>query len=228
MLSRIATKLVRAGPDRKTRLHDRKGHFVGRGIVELPPALVTWILLHLFGYRARRPWIPLAAARAIERVLTHDSRVLEFGSGMSTPWLARRCRLLVSIESAAAWAERVRPMLSGFSNVEYHVNEDEGAPALAYPDGFFDLAIVDGLQRSAGMRAALPKVRPGGYIYLDNSDNSVSSDDTRYAEDELLRHAAGPPRYIVGFVPAALAPSEGLLVRLSGRSDTGSGIPDRE
>jgi hypothetical protein len=147
---------------------------------------------------------------------------------MSTPWLARRCRLLVSIESVGAWAERVRPMLSGFSNVEYHGNEDEGVPAMAYPDGFFGLAIVDGFQRAVGMRAALPKVRPGGYIYLDNSDNSVLSEDSRDAEDELLRRAARPPRYIVGFVPAGLAPSEGLLVRLSGRSDTRSGVPERE
>ena len=108
-------------------------------------------------------------------------------------------------------------MLSGFSNVDYHVSEDEGVPAMAYPDGFFDLAIVDGFQRAAGMRAALPKVRPGGYIYLDNSDNSVSSDDSRYAEDELLIRSAGPPRYIVGFPPSSLAASEGLLVRLSGR-----------
>jgi hypothetical protein len=54
MLSRIATKLVRADPDRKTRFHDRKGHFVEGGIVGLPYALVTWILLRLFAYRARR------------------------------------------------------------------------------------------------------------------------------------------------------------------------------
>lgn len=228
MLIRIATKLARADPDRKTRLHDRKGHFVGRGIVDLPYASVTWILARLFSYRARRPWIPLPATRAIGRVLTRDSRVLEFGSGMSTPWLGRRCRLLVSIESVEAWAERVRPMLSGYSNVEYHVNQDEGAPAMSYPDGFFDLAIVDGFQRSAGMRAALLKVRSGGYIYLDNSDNSVSSDDTRDAEDELLRSAAGTPKYIVGFAPASLTPSEGLLVRLSGPSDTGSARPGRE
>jgi hypothetical protein len=123
---------------------------------------------------------------------------------------------------------------SRLSNVEYHVNEDEGVPAMAYPDGFFDLAFVDGFQRSAGMRAALVKVRDGGYIYLDNSDNSISSADARDAELALLSRAGEAPRYIIGFAPASLTPSEGLLVRLAERSeesgprdhDTGPRPPD--
>ncbi|MGI6098591.1 MAG: hypothetical protein ACOYD3_02410 [Kiritimatiellia bacterium] len=39
-----------------------------------------------------------------------------------------------------------------------------------YPDRFFDLVVVDGRARAACLRHAVPKVRSGGYVMLDNSE----------------------------------------------------------
>lgn len=39
-----------------------------------------------------------------------------------------------------------------------------------YPDESFDLVLVDGRHRSFCIPHAIPKVRPGGYLMLDNSD----------------------------------------------------------
>ena len=43
------------------------------------------------------------------------------------------------------------------------------------PDASFDLVVIDfleapGAQRPDAVRAAMPKVRPGGYLLLDDSD----------------------------------------------------------
>jgi len=45
-----------------------------------------------------------------------------------------------------------------------------------YPDGSFDLVIVDGRARSSCIRHAPSKIRPGGYLMLDNSERQRYSD----------------------------------------------------
>jgi len=39
-----------------------------------------------------------------------------------------------------------------------------------YADGAFDLVIVDGYARPSAVAHAIPKIRPGGYLLLDDSD----------------------------------------------------------
>ena len=39
-----------------------------------------------------------------------------------------------------------------------------------YPDRYFDLVFVDGMARLSCIFHALSKIRPGGYLLLDNSD----------------------------------------------------------
>jgi hypothetical protein len=41
----------------------------------------------------------------------------------------------------------------------------------AYPDHTFDLVLVDGRVRTACIEHAISKIRPGGYLMLDNSNN---------------------------------------------------------
>jgi hypothetical protein len=40
-----------------------------------------------------------------------------------------------------------------------------------HPDHTFDLVLVDGLVRTECMQHAIPKIRPGGHLMLDNSNN---------------------------------------------------------
>lgn len=41
-----------------------------------------------------------------------------------------------------------------------------------FPDGHFDIVLVDGRARPACLRHAVPKVRPGGVLILDNADRA--------------------------------------------------------
>jgi len=48
--------------------------------------------------------------------------------------------------------------------------ESYARQADAFPDGYFDLVLVDGRARPSCIKHAVPKVRLGGWMVLDNSD----------------------------------------------------------
>lgn len=135
------------------------------------------------------PWLAPGASRWLEENLRPHMRGFEWGSGRSTLWFARRLAHLTSIESDAAWFHQVSRQLqeSGVANVELrHVPLDhresetyalEYAPLpanpsaiLDLPDASLDFVVVDGWYRPVCTRAALPKLKPGGLLLIDNTD----------------------------------------------------------
>jgi len=73
---------------------------------------------------------------------------------------------------------------------------------------------VDGARRAESARTALAKVKPGGHVYLDNSD--VPYGDFRRARAALIEAAADEPgavRVFRDLCPTQIIVSEGLLVR---------------
>lgn len=70
----------------------------------------------------------------------------------------------------------------------------------AFPDGHFDVVLVDGQARPSCLKHAAPKVRPGGYLILDNAEvPRYLSQAGRYLRDYELRAFMG------------LAPIDGAL-----------------
>ena len=177
----------------------------------------------LFGYRPILPWISYRAIKHLDKLIQPDWKVLEFGSGMSTRWLAPRCKTLVSIESNAGWHSHVTTILksSGISNVEYHFADESAYHAGVlekFPDGFFDFALVDGYNRAGCMKTSLRKVRKGGWVYLDNSDKiegkPLGTQDIQNAEKLLIEHqkkTGGKPKYFCDLMPCYALVTEGVL-----------------
>jgi hypothetical protein len=48
-----------------------------------------------------------------------------------------------------------------------------------HPDHIFDLVLVDGRARTECIRHAIPKIKPGAYLMLDNSNNAAVSQIVR-------------------------------------------------
>lgn len=67
------------------------------------------------------PWLTPAAIALLERMLLPTDRGLEFGSGRSTLWFARRIGRLISVEDDPAWHDRISRQLKELSlgNVDY-------------------------------------------------------------------------------------------------------------
>jgi hypothetical protein len=116
------------------------------------------------------PWFTYPAIEYLNQLDLSDLRVLEFGSGCSTLYWARRAREIVSIEDNRSWYERTKPRLPG--NVDYiHApTRDEIVRAAAALTGPFDIVVNDGVYRYDCALASRPKLADGGMIILDNSD----------------------------------------------------------
>jgi predicted O-methyltransferase YrrM len=209
-----------AGSDtRITRFHDELGQPVplGRALRNGPRALGGGLLRLTLGHRPELPWISYDAQAELARFLTPASRVIEFGSGISTIWYARRAGYVVSIENDRAWYEAIGARLGKFGNVDYRFAADRTAYLSAAPDQEFDLVMIDGNWREDGSRYAIGHLRPGGIIYLDNSDQGSSPDtgDVPAARKQLLEFAARhglPAREFTDFAPTQLHVQRGLMV----------------
>jgi len=131
------------------------------------------------------PYTPLvndgALARFAATVQPHFD-VFEFGSGKSTVWFAQHCHHLVSVENDVDWFKAVRAKLDelGLSADTRLVAFDDSKRGVkdraaeyvavieAFPDECFDLVFVDGKARPWCIRDARVKVKPGGWMVLDD------------------------------------------------------------
>jgi predicted O-methyltransferase YrrM len=159
----------------------RAGRFhTARG--PMPPS--AWLRYPAAWLRARRgrvperPWIVPAAIGWLRRRIRPAWSILELGSGRSTVWFAQRARNLICLEDNDYWARRAAERLSEeHLEVDLRVMPVEEFPGhvASLPDRSFDLVVVDFLEapavsRADALRPGREKVRPGGYLLLDDSD----------------------------------------------------------
>jgi len=128
-----------------------------------------------FTFHPDYPWLTPYANAILLGTLKGNERVIEFGAGRSTIFLARRVKLLISIEHDPVWYHRVLSWLKelGLNNVTLKLIRDDKEyidEIRRYPDEYFDLILIDGLHRLEIFINALPKVKDGGFIIFDNSD----------------------------------------------------------
>lgn len=125
------------------------------------------------------PWLTAESIRLLSGMLRPSDCALEWGSGRSTRWFAQRVGEITSVESDLGWFRRVEATLVGRSNVRYLYKEcPGGAPeALAreyvnvvdsFADDSLDFVLVDGQVRDRCALKAIPKIRPGGMLVVDN------------------------------------------------------------
>ncbi len=142
---------------------------------------------------------------------------------MSTLWLARRCKSLFSVEHDPQWYQTVQARLAHkkVGNVQCMLRDLETyADLSAFHDDSFDFVLVDGKQRAASMQAIIPKLKPKGWEYLDNTDLKAKiavGSEKSSAEDILLeavRQKNGSVEYYTDFAPMIFVVNQGMLVRL--------------
>lgn len=120
------------------------------------------------------PWWNVAATREVEEYLAshRGARVFEFGAGASTAWLAKRAGTVISVEHHADWHKMISPLVEGFANVTLWRRDLPGDGYIGAIDeagGKFDLIVIDGRRRIECLRRAIPHLKAGGVILLDDS-----------------------------------------------------------
>lgn len=123
-----------------------------------------------------RPWWTKGAIDHVERFLENSSapRVFEYGSGMSTKWLAERCTSLVSIENTKEWYDRVDGFICNLPHAKVRFL-DGGAytKAILGEEGMFDVVIIDGIHRRDCLSNGMKKLRTGGLLVVDDAQAEV-------------------------------------------------------
>jgi hypothetical protein len=116
------------------------------------------------------------------------------------------------------WDGLLRPAQNGgeegtsIADPDAYVSDDEAfkgchfreyASAInAFSDNSFDVVLVDGRARPSCLKHALPKIKPGGLLVLDNSDREyylASTLQMIVPEFKLLLEGKGPAPYLQWF-----------------------------
>jgi hypothetical protein len=121
------------------------------------------------------PWLTQAAIEFLASWLRPSHQGLEWGSGRSTFWFARRINRLVSVEHDTNYYWKVSAELrrGGLSKVDYRYCPEEStyvAVVERLPPLSLDFVLVDGIARDRCALAALTRLKPGGLLILDNSN----------------------------------------------------------
>ncbi|MBY0516457.1 MAG: class I SAM-dependent methyltransferase [Bacteriovoracaceae bacterium] len=165
------------------------------------PANVIWWATHPVSFVRRvagevyrkfypdEPWISHYAVKFCDQHLKKDFVALEWGSGRSTIWFAKRVKKILSVEDKKSWYDYVKNKFReiNLNNVDYRFIDldhpiDEPAKqkyeetpryvavAEEFEDESLDLIVVDGHYRQACIQASLPKLKKGGLLLVDNSN----------------------------------------------------------
>jgi hypothetical protein len=146
------------------------------------------------------PWLNAGAVRWLDRRLRPGMIGFEWGGGRSTVFFARRVSRLMTVEHREKWRRKVAGMLRecGLANVELRFlppGEASGVPQtrpglwrrmgyiaqkpeftayadaiLDQPEASLDFVSIDGRARVACALNAASRIRPGGFLLLDNSE----------------------------------------------------------
>ena len=127
-------------------------------------------------FKNAKPWIPKEAIDYYTNLLTEKSRVLEYGAGYSTLWLAQQgVAEVVSLESNAEWYEELKVHLEGYPNVTLIFAEDyhEKNYVPDREDHTFDVIMIDGICRSNCLEQVLNSklLAEGGVIAYDDAEH---------------------------------------------------------
>ena len=149
------------------------------------------------------PWYTYPAVDFLEHLDLSPFSVVEFGSGQSTLWWARHAREVMSLESDAAWYEKVRASTASVPSVDLKlVGSPEEAATQVKPGGY-DIAVVDGglghghEGRRRNADTAFRTVRPTGLIIVDNANAAYNEPVIDLAKElgwlriDFVGHAAG-------------------------------------
>ena len=138
------------------------------------------------------PWLTKGSIGFIEQHIKKQDMVLEFGSGASTLFFARRARKVISFESggysirhgtidrSVNWYKKLAQRLQKgkIHNVELYLLQGYPRSAIvdrhvlpSLPDNLFDWVLVDGANRVLCIDLSRDKLKSGGYMIIDNYDH---------------------------------------------------------
>jgi predicted O-methyltransferase YrrM len=110
------------------------------------------------------PWLSPVVVAELEKRLTKDMTIIEFGGGGSTLWLAERVKRVITYENSLDWYQVI--------NKQASPNVDINNLSVWNEEDTCDVLIIDGEPvelRGLWLKDA-PLICNGGLVVLDNSN----------------------------------------------------------
>lgn len=151
------------------------------------------------------PWLTRQAVEILESRLKPTDIGLEWGSGRSTLWFAKRVAHLTSIEHNDRWYKRIKKALSdkGADNVDLlyaplDQMDEGGVPeyvhvAAELSKASLDFVLVDGRLRDQCIEVALQLLKPGGMLIIDDAARYIQHP---YCCPQSVYTQNGPPSHL--------------------------------
>lgn len=125
------------------------------------------------------PWVAPEGGEKIieflEKIVNKDSKILEFGSGGSTVWFAKRAKSILSFEDTLIFYQAVTEKLGRLKlkNAKVlYVPEYPRKGQRFFKKNTYDLIYLDGHRRPACCRQTMMTVKKGGYIIIPDGNNT--------------------------------------------------------
>jgi len=117
------------------------------------------------------PWYSYPAIEFIEDKLKKDFKVFEYGIGQSSLWYSVRVFEVLGVEHDPDFFNKVK---DGFpQNVKPVLEKDlfkYAAEILKYENEYFDVIVIDGINRNLCAELSYAKLKRNGFIVFDNAD----------------------------------------------------------
>ncbi len=145
------------------------------------------------------PWLPYLAIDFLDSILSSKMSVFEWGSGGSTLYFSTRVASIISVEHNEEWLDKVPSSLNvQLTSAQQGALGDDKANPTHYLSGSigdknfkeyasaidkynnFDLILVDGRSRPSCLLHANQKIKPGGWIVLDNVERDYYLEQTSH------------------------------------------------
>jgi len=134
------------------------------------------------------PWITPGSIEHLEKTLTPDLDVIEFGAGGSTLFFARRCRSVLSFEANQTWYDKVVKFRDKrkLSNIEIHLIKDRKEILPIINGRKFDVAMIDSDIDVQSRPEQLQQIKDGLFIkpramiIVDNYDVDYAGNPDSY------------------------------------------------
>ena len=155
-------------------------------------------------YHPGDPWLTPLSNSILGSWLKSSDVGLEFGSGRSTIWLAKRIKHLTSVEDNSLWYERVQLIIKKnlLVNVDHYlvpndVKDEEGSFSQyvrtidRFAENSLSFVLVDGVYRDICAWEVISKIQPGGVLIIDDAQRYLPSDSHSPSSRTRTQGAAG-------------------------------------
>lgn len=116
------------------------------------------------------PWFTYSAIQFLDQLDLSEATVFEWGSGYSSLYFARRCRLVHSVDTSTQWHKEISS--SKPRNLKLSLRDVSlFAETIEESSIQYDIIVIDAERRLDCAALAVYRLKPGGIILLDNADN---------------------------------------------------------